>query len=239
MSRYILIFFILPVLLYAEQGFSGTVAAGNDKGLSQISSVDTLPTNQVLYNGRVWRNLYYRVREDQFLFSSDFLPGSITLSSSTFNNIEIRYDIFSDEILIPKNNGSVLQVNKEMVDSFNIGYLNRLYYFKKVENDSIRGFNGYVNIVYNGKSHAYVKFRKEIALLAVDGKYDSFYQIQSLFIEKDDILYTVKSRRELIKLFADRKTEIRSYIKKNRLNISVKIPESIVPLLKFYDSLGT
>ena len=34
---------------------------------------------QLLYNGRAWRNLYYKIRGDQFLFSTEFLPGSVTV----------------------------------------------------------------------------------------------------------------------------------------------------------------
>jgi hypothetical protein len=48
---------------------------------------DTIAENQTLYNGKIWRNLYNLVQGDQFLFSKDFLPGSLTIKGKTFNDV--------------------------------------------------------------------------------------------------------------------------------------------------------
>ncbi len=38
---------------------------------------------QVLYNGRAWRNLLYRIQGDQLLFNSGFIQGSVTIRGTT------------------------------------------------------------------------------------------------------------------------------------------------------------
>jgi hypothetical protein len=198
---------------------------------------DTLQGNQILYNGRVWRNLYYKVKGDQFLFSKDFLPGSVSLEGKTFNNIMIRYDIYNDEVMTPANEITILQLNKEMVDSFTFTYLNKKYYFKHIQSDSLKEFNGYMNILYDGKTSLYVKYKKEIQLLGIDNKYDVFYQEDRIYFVRNGIVNLVKSKRELLKLLDEYKLQIRSFIRKKMLKVTKKEPESFVPVIEYYDSL--
>ena len=87
---------------------------------------DTLPENQFFFNGRVWRNYYSMVEEDQFLFSKEFLPGEVIMRGRTYPDVMILYDIFNDEILTPYKPVGILQLNREMVDSFSL-------LFRKVE----------------------------------------------------------------------------------------------------------
>src|SRR5665647_118758 len=136
------------------------------------SQQDPLKENQILYNGKVWRNLYYNVKGDQFLFSSEYLNGSLSINGKTYKNLSINYDIYNDEIITPTNHSSILQMNKEMVDSFTLVFGVKTYSFINITEDSLAGIKGYVNVLYTGKSALYIKYKKEIQLLAVDDKYD-------------------------------------------------------------------
>jgi hypothetical protein len=193
--------------------------------------------DQTLFNGRVWRNLYYKVREDQFLYSKAYLPGSVSIGGTTFSNVNLLYDIYSDEIITHTPNGSFLQLNKEGVDSFSIVFENRRRSFFKTEVDSIKGYNGYLNILYQGRINLYVKYKKEIELLAVDRKYDEFYQTHKVFMVKDSSINQIAGRRDFLLLLGDEKAALKSFIKKNRLVITIKKPESLVPVVRYYDSL--
>jgi len=197
---------------------------------------DTIIENQLLLNGRVWRNLYYMVREDQFLFSKEFLTGSLTMNGKTFNNIKIRYDIYKDEILTPMDSGGILQLNKEMVDSFSILFRNRAYQFVKV--DSLQGLKGYVHVLYKGKSALFVKYIKKIELLAVESKYDEFYQVNQIYFLKNNTLYQISSKKDLLMVFDKDKPQIKDFIKKNKIEISKSIPESFIPVIRYYDTIN-
>lgn len=199
---------------------------------------DTIRDNQVLYNGRIWISRYARVKEDQFLFSNDFLTGSVYIDGDKFENIKLKYDVYNDEIITPDNNRLLIQLNKEMIDSFDIRFQDKTWKFTHFTEDSIKVFSGYVNVLYSGKSTLYVKYKKYIELLAVEKKYDRFFLKQKIFIKKDNNIHQVNGRRELVKLFSDHKKEIRNFSKANRLNLTRENPESFIPLIKFYDSLG-
>lgn len=205
---------------------------------TKLSQQDPLKENQILYNGKVWHNLYYNIKGDQFLFSSDFLNGSLTINGKTYKNLSINYDIYNDEIITPKNHGSIVQLNKEMVDSFTLDLGFKTYSFINIAEDSLPGVKGYVNVLYNGKSALYIKYKKEIEVLAVDDKYDLFFRTYKIYFRKGGIAYQITNKKDLLKLMNENKTQIKDFIKKNRLSVSKKLPESFIPVLRYYDSIS-
>jgi hypothetical protein len=219
-----------------------TTCSGTDPVIPPVLSFypehqDTTLRKQILYNGRVWRNLYYGVRGNQFLFSSDFLPGSVTMKGKYFDNIKIRYDIYKDEIMAPVSPVTVVQLNREMVDSFSIQFENKWYRFTRQTEDSTNLLKGYVNILYNGKTSLYVKYKKEIDALAENQKFDRFSQTQHIYVIKDEKIYQVTGKKDLLNILADRKQQVRNFIKTSRLKILKSNPSGFVPVLEFYDSL--
>lgn len=231
-------FLVSFLLIFSSIALSGNSPEYSNYQNSNMNDRDSLKGNQILYNGRLWRNLYLRVQENQFLFSNDFLPGSISMSGNEFKDLYIKYDIYNDEILTPGSNGAILQLNKEMVDSFSFKYQLKKYRFAKITEDSVKGFFGYVNILYKGKSTLYIKYKKEIDLLAVDDKYDKFYQINKIYFVKNGIVHLINFRKDLLKNMDDHKAQIKEFIKKNKIIISKKDPESFVPLVRYYDTLS-
>ena len=228
-------FFSLPIFL-SICCYGLIPSASGNQHFNRIEQ-DTLLQKQILYNGRIWRNQYYKVRGNQFLFSNDFLPGTVTIKGQLFDNVRLRYDIYKDEITTISNPTTILQLNKEMVDMFSILFKNKWYKFIRILEDSSNVFNGYLNVLYKGKTSLYVKYRKEIELLAEDGKYDRFYQSQSIYIVKDGITYPVTGKKEFFIPLSDKKRQIKNFIKTNKLKILKKVPESFVPVLEFYDNM--
>jgi hypothetical protein len=198
---------------------------------------DSSRYTQVLYNGRIWINTQMQVSGHQFLFSGEFLSGSISEQGRTYKNIMMRYDIFTDEMTAKNHHGVILQLNKEVIDSFTLNYNYRSWKFVTVTGDSTKGFTGYVNVLYAGKTAFYVKYRKAIELFAVDGKYDKFYDVNRMFFEQNGNVYQFSGRRQLLKLMGEHRKEVRSYINKLRLIIRKDNPESFIPVIKYYDSL--
>lgn len=202
-------------------------------GLYNSVIQDTLKNNQILYNGRIWRNLHYRVDGHQFLFSDSFLPGTLVVRGKEFKDVTLKYDALKDEVLIPGNTGRILQLNKEMVDSFIIFWQNKKYLFTKpLEHIE----TGYVNLIYKGKSALYVKYSKRIEILADQGKVDKFYQTSQIYYAKDSIMHPVDGRRDLMKILKEDKDLVRSILRNNKLKISKNSPDSFIPLIQYLDN---
>jgi hypothetical protein len=198
---------------------------------------DSISGNQLLYNGRIWRDLYVSIKEDQFLFTNEFLPGTVTIDGKLFSDLKLRYDILNDEILTITEHRLILQLNKEMVDDFTMTYNSRTYKFSNLLTTSSNDLSGYVNVRYQGKSALYIKFKKEISNVSSGKSYENFVQYDRMYIIHDDIPKRLKSKKDLKVLLADRHDEVRNYMKINRIKVSVKSPDSFIPVLQYYDSI--
>jgi hypothetical protein len=191
---------------------------------------------QVLYNGRIWRNLYSRVKGDQFLFTDAFLPGSVIMSNRLFKDLSLRYDIYNDELLLRTDKDIILQLNKEMVSGFSLEYNKRTYNFEKIEGETALIKGGYYNILYRGRSELLVSYKKEIMLLAVDRKYDLFNQYHRIYLRKDGLIYPIRRKSDLVKIYGVNKKDVKSFIKSRRITVTVKDPDSISLLAEFCDN---
>jgi hypothetical protein len=125
-----------------------------------------------------------------------------------------------------------------MVDSFTVLFANKNYTFLNLNDDSLAGLKGYVNVLYKGKSALYIKYKKEIQLLAVDDKYDLFYRTYKVYMVKDGIVHQIIGKSDFLKAFNLDKTRMRDFVKKSKLKITKKEPESFIPVIRYYDSLS-
>lgn len=232
-------FWIIIIFTIIERsGLYGIDPGGQIINYSNIPEQDTIEKKQVLYNGIIWTNMYHRIEGDQFLFSWLFIPGTISINGTTFKNVRIKYDIYSDEIITPLNSEVILQLNKEQVDSFTISFEDKVYRFTNIRNDTLMDFGGYINLLYKGRSSFYVKYKKSISPSISSQSDGNFYQNHMMYMVKDNQIHPIDGTKALFKVLSANNEQIRNFIKKNKVKISKKIPESFVPVIRFYDSIG-
>jgi hypothetical protein len=231
----------LIIILFTISSGTGLYGIYPEKLINSYSNIphrDTIKERQILYNGTIWTNRYHRIKGDQFLFSGYFIPSTVSKNGKTFKNVRIKYDIYSDEIITPVNSEDILQLNKEMVDSFTLSFENKIYKFTNILNDTLKGFKGYVNVLYKGKSALYLKYKKTITL---EDNYQSdgaFNQTSQIYFKRGNNIYPIKSTADLLIILSAQKDQIKNFIKKNKLRVSKKIPESFVPVIRYYDSIS-
>ena len=225
------------VFLLSTDSFSTETGSSEIIPLSIRETRDSIEI-QILFNGRAWRNLYYKVKGDQFLFSDEFLTGSVSIDGRTFENLKIKYDIFNDEVILITDHGIIIQLNKEMIDLFSMEYNNTTYHFKNLDADSLDILSGYVNVLYDDSTSLYVKYRKELLQLAVENKYDMFNQVNKIFIKRNGEILRIDSKGEFLKLLNDQKHQLHNFIRSNKIKVSRKYPESFVPVIEYYNKLS-
>jgi len=203
----------------------------------QSATQQTKEIKMILLNGRIWRNQYSRVTGDQFFLGNIFLRGSVTFYGRRFDNLDLKYDIHNDELILSIESYPVIMMNKEMVDSFSLVLGNRIFYIINAGTDTSNVLRGYVNVFYSGPSSLYVKYIKKIQPLGDDGKNDLFYQKHQVYLKKGTEIVPVEGKRKLMKLLVDKKKEIRDYLKSTRIKIMKQDPYTFIPILEYYDSL--
>lgn len=189
-------------------------------------------------NGKLWRNLYLGIKGNPYFMTGDFLNGDITFNGKVFSDRIFKYDTYNDEIVLWINTSTTIILNKEMVSEFNINYLGQKYHIINLGEDTTSIISGFVNVYYDGPTPLYVKYRKEIEILAVDNRYDLFIDLHRTYIKKDGQILQVSGKGELLKILSERKEQLKQYIKANKLRVTKKEPRSFIPVLEYYDKLG-
>jgi len=223
----LLILNIIPGICHSNTKSSGTV----------ILKQDTINENQMLYNGRIWWNQFPLIKENQFLFTKEFLPASITMRGKTFSDVWIKYDIFKDEIITPFAPAGMLQLNKQMVDSFSLIFQNKNYHFIRIPDGNTAFPGGYYNVVYKGKTTLYARYSKKIEKLADKEEFDKFYQINRIYIEQEGKVFNISGKKDLFRVLNVPKKEVRQFMRENNKRISNDDPFSYLPLISLIDDL--
>jgi hypothetical protein len=215
---------------------TGILNSGLLPDMTKSEAQDTLFYRQLLYNGRIWKSHYSNVMGHEFFLTKNWLDGDVTINGRTFNNIPLRYDVYNDQLLAMVNPGTFVQLNKEAVKRFKLNYEKNQYFFENFNAKSVSSSKGYGQVIYNGDICFLIMYFKQIKLLAVDNKYDEFYQTQSIYLLKDGQFYRISGKRDLFKTLSDREEEIQKYIRDKGIKVSKKMPETFIPVLQFYDS---
>lgn len=236
MNRIAYLWIFLLVVLTGESLFSISLKV-SEIILSTLNEQDTLKKNQNLYTGKVWLNKYRRFIGDQFLFCNYFLPGTVSTNGKTFKNLMIRYDIYSDEIMIPANLEEILQLNKEMIDSFSINFENKVFRFTKIQ-EGLENLNGYFHVLNKQKSVLLIKYKKEISTDITEKSDGEFIQTQKIYFIKDSAVYPIATKNDLRNALYPFNVQIENYLKNNKLKVSRKKPESFIPVIRYYDSIS-
>lgn len=234
----IVFMFVIILAISSGHGVYTINTGGLNPEANGMADQDTIQKRQILYNGILWENKYHRIKGDQFLFSDYFLTGTVFIEGKTFNNVRIKYDLYLDELLTPLNLDEILKLNREKVDSFNIRFEDRIYKFLNIRNETVKGFKGYVNVSYKGKSELYVKYSKKISpssSMQYDGE---FFQTLQTFLITGNVAYQISSPRDLFRVINEKGDQLKDYIKKDKIKISKSKPESYVPVIRYYDTIS-
>ncbi|MCK0132365.1 hypothetical protein MWU59_12710 [Flavobacteriaceae bacterium F08102] len=151
----------------------------------------------------------------RYLDSFNFFEGSITYDGQTYRNIQLKYDLYKDELLLNliNSNGFILKIKplKRSVDGFTINnrdFVNLKNYPTK--NEKLVGF---AEVKFSSPFFIfftkYGKKRSEhIEDLMVKVRYKDFSK-NLLYYQGD--FYPITKQRDLIRLFPSYKTEMRAF----------------------------
>lgn len=139
--------------------------------------------------------------------------------------------------MIPVNREEILQLNKEMIDSFSINFENKVFRFTKIP-EGLEGLKGYFLVLYKQESALYIKYKKEISSEITEKSDGEFIQTHKIYFVKDSAVYPIATKNDLNKALQPVDVQIVNYLRNNKLKISKKKPESFIPAIRYYDSIS-
>ncbi|MCU0456655.1 MAG: hypothetical protein MUE74_10165, partial [Bacteroidales bacterium] len=96
---------------------------------------------------------------------------------------------------------------------------------------------GFVNVLYSGRSFLCVKYIKRISTVISDHSDGSFYQVYDIYYLKDGTEFRIEKKKDLYRILGIYREQTRKFINENKIKVSHKVPESYIPVIRFYDSV--
>ena len=138
--------------------------------LFKIYSLKT-GTEYELINGKEYFQYYYRSKLKPLLFMDRKRTASITLKGRKYENIELQYDTYTDEVIWSDSSNEfnlslyLISLNKDNIDEFSLCFEDDTLNFRYFDKDDFTDFNltdGFYELAYDGKTKYMIRHRSKV-----------------------------------------------------------------------------
>jgi hypothetical protein len=201
---------------------------------------DQLGDQSRLYNGSLYQGVDYTFREGSpyFLGIKATRIGSVEYDSMLFINVPLIYEDYRQK-LVAVDQGFRLQLINERVNSFTIVGRHFIRVFPSPQFHGLME-NGFYEMLYSGRSSVLKWTKKTLqeTLSATEGSIWYTYESDSYYILKGKTWIGIKSKKDLLNILDDRRKEIKSFIKKNKLNYRKDRDNTLIQVAGYYDQIA-
>lgn len=205
---------------------------------------DTVWLTQLLYSGNEWRPGSIPVTGHEFFLSGDYLDGSVTVGGFNFNGLRLKYDIFSDRVVLLWKDIHSILLNNSTVESFTVGLYsgtgrNPDFIGRRFINlhDRYPGITGFAEVIYKGPSMVVAKHSKTIAKHTSMSSYAQYRENTRLWFITGDSAGMIRNRTSFLRMFGEYEDEVKRYVRQNNIEMSKLSPEGFGEAAAYYDSL--
>ena len=232
-----LLIVIFPFHTYSQSTISDSliVSAPLNKAIQFYR--ESMKENLALYNGSEYEEYDFRIKGSPNFNNSYFTKETLSIDGVTYKDALLFYDLVKDQVVVKHyNNILKIQLPALKVDSFSC----KGHKFVNLNKEKIspRPYDNFYDLLYNGKTKLYakrIKFIEESRSNYILTK--SFSEKNHLYFYKDSILYQVKSKSSALKVLKEKKKDIKSYLRKNKISFSNDLEKALISVLFFYDNL--
>jgi hypothetical protein len=170
---------------------------------------------------------------NQYLLSPQYMNGSITMKGKCYQDLPLNYDIVNQELLLQYQEEAggiyVIEVSKAWITNFSMGSMN--FEFLSLEQEP-----KYYQVLGEGPVKILYYWQKKLDLDVAIGSSDFAFNraVRESYVYMDGQLKPFRSKRSLIGLFnLGRRQEIKSYLRKNKINVKKASDKAIAEMITF------
>ncbi len=246
MARLKLRVFFLPFLLISG-GISNLMAQMPAMNLNPDTvpgiyflrcEVDSLfSIHDELINGKLYTNVPDK-SEHPFFQGGSWTSGRVFFSDGYSSDEIMRYDLATDNLIILHNTSGTtwpVVLSRNTVNGFNIG--DSHFVLLNADKITAEGFvTGYYEKIYGGKTGLFARWTKERSVNKETLRTE-FSEKLKCYLWKDSTYSEVRNNHIFRKLLSDRESQVRSFMKSNRIRFSPAKAKSAAGVLEYYDTL--
>lgn len=174
-------------------------------------------------------------------YFSDYHPvnGSLVFKNKSYEADALLYDIHNDK-LVYRYYSSNFNINSIALDeNFVLGFTihNSVFrYFKGLKTKSGRNLkDGYYEVVYDGKLKFLIRWEKTESFDVNEAH--KFSVLKRMYMLNGAGVVGIKNKWQLMSKFADKKREVKKFIKQNHIILNLKDSSSVNEVFEYYESL--
>ena len=203
--------------------------------------VRSLGLGSHLLNGILYKE--YNARFDDvghpYYASDDWVEGTVHYDGDLYEGVAILYDLVSEKVVIEHPYAGIkLELISEKINYFSLPG----HRFVRLDADTMKNSpirTGFYDVLYDGRVKFYVKRQKEKKeQISTNDILVQFTDIDRLYIFKNGLYLPVKTRSSVLDALKDRKSDIRRFIRKNKIHFRENREEAITRIVSFYDESG-
>ncbi|MFC6999243.1 hypothetical protein [Rufibacter roseus] len=190
-----------------------------------------------LFNGPQYVDYRKQNRDGhQYFFHDEVATGKVLYDGVVYANVPMLYDVVRDEVVIEMNGFLKQKLVSEKISEFN---LHNRYFRRVIAQDSTSLSTGFYDVLHNGNAtDLLAKRRKVIEYVIEDNKeLEKFISKDKFYIGKNKKFYLVNSKSSVLKVFSDKKKELKKFARANKLQFRKAREAAILALVQHYDSL--
>jgi len=222
------------LLLSILFSFSGTLISQDAETIfDRVYGLD-----QTLYNGKKYTYfLSSGTNGHQYLFSPDYIAGSVSIKEKCYQGITLNYDIFNQQLLLQYEDETgalnIIEVSKAWLKSFRLG--NRNFEFLNLEQ-----YPRFFQVLGEGPVRILYYWRKNLNMDVAIGSSDFTFTsaVRNSYVFMDGQLKPFRTKRRLIGLFdPGLRPEIKSYLRKNKVKVKKASDQAMAEMITFIGSI--
>lgn len=190
-----------------------------------------------LYNGSEYRDFFSKNDEHPYFGVDDWTYGDIVYDEELYKNIPLFYDIYHDKVITEHLlNGAKLELISEKVQRFSFSG----HTFVRLERDEAKVIGeGFYDRLYDGPTKVYCRREKQLQhKIESNDIIARFDEKTRIYILRNGTYFPVKKKGSVLDVLSDRKQELKSFLKKNKISFKTDRERAIARLAEHYDSLN-
>jgi|FLOH01.1.fsa_nt_gi hypothetical protein len=199
--------------------------------------------NTGLHNGIIYEEIYKTIDGNhKFYLTSQFTKGSIIYDGQAYFDVEMKYDIYEDVLIVKLPSHSAYYIIKLINDKINRFSINNHQFIKKSErneeffNETISGFYEiYFQSEHISLFKKHKKSRKE--RIGESFVYNEFKDDSEYIVSYKNHYYKISSKKDLKTLFPKLKKNINNFYKSNKRLFKSDNDSFMIQLIKHVNSL--
>jgi hypothetical protein len=192
---------------------------------------NTIGTNSFLYTGKEYTGYNLAIKGTPYFETDTLQKGDIFYDGHLYKNIPMLYDIVRQVIVIDRyHTNPRISLLSEKIKYFTFdGH--------KFENARAENGNAFFDVLSDGTVAVWARRIKIIRRAVHAEDPDTFTRVDELYVKIGNALFPVTNKSSALQAFDDKRSRVKTFIRKKRLKFKKHLEEDLVQTASFYSSL--